>query len=94
MRYVKMLWKQDDPGYPATIFSEVDGEGWERRKVEIWFDGRKGYTDSEVESGGTGLGLEPWENADLEMLQTDPEFEVEYITKDQFKQVWAKRRDL
>jgi hypothetical protein len=92
MRYIRVIWKHQDPDDPVIIISEIDADQWEHRKVEIWADGRKGYADRISQAGGTRLGIEPWQ--DLDQLDADPEFEVHYITGEEFEQVWVKRLDL
>jgi hypothetical protein len=34
MKYLKVVWVHDLPGEPVLLYSEVDDEGWEIRKVE------------------------------------------------------------
>ncbi len=94
MKYIRMLWKHEDPDEPVVIFNEIDADQWEHRKVEVWANGRKGYADNTEEAGGTRLGIEPWEDGELEEMAIDPEFDVQYITKEEFEQVWAERSRL
>jgi hypothetical protein len=43
---------------PVVLYSELDDNRFEVRKVEVFRDGRLGYADAVRSSGGTGLGLE------------------------------------
>ena len=45
MRYLYVKWLHKDPGAPVHIYSEVGDDSYERRKVEIYADGRKGFAD-------------------------------------------------
>jgi len=90
MKYMKVKWIHDFPDDPVLIYTEIDDDLWEHRKVELFRDGRKGFADKDEEVGGSRLGLEPW--PDLEQLRLDPEFEVEEITKEQFQAVWERRK--
>ena len=69
------------------IYSELDHERWELRKVEIFPDGRMLYADPEVEFEETGLGQMPLPS--LEEIAADPEFEPEVISKVEFEKIWA-----
>ena len=56
MSYIKVRWVHEDPRSPVWLISELDGERWETRKVEIFADGSKGYASRNEEMGGTFLG--------------------------------------
>jgi Domain of unknown function (DUF6881) len=90
MRYIKVDWKHDVTGDPVTIFSELDEQLWEQRKIEVFRDGRLGYADKDEEAGGSMLGIEPW--PDLEELGREPEFVIEDISKDEFENRWSQRK--
>ncbi|HLL88276.1 MAG TPA: hypothetical protein VK324_03140 [Tepidisphaeraceae bacterium] len=91
MKYLQLKWKETDTTLPSSMVCEIDDEGWERRKVEFWSDGRKGYASSDAEVGGTGIGLEPWLPEHLGQLFEDPEFEAVRLDRSQFEQIWANR---
>jgi hypothetical protein len=61
-----------------VLYSELDNDRWEKRKVEIYSDGRMGYADQERAVGGTFLGLEPIPA--LPEIAKDPQFEPYAIT--------------
>lgn len=90
MRYIKVDWKHDVAGDPVTIFSELNDQLWEQRKIEVFRDGRLGYADEDEEVGGSMLGIEPW--PDLEALGREPEFVIEDISKDEFESRWSQRK--
>ncbi|MGJ7535975.1 MULTISPECIES: DUF6881 domain-containing protein [unclassified Variovorax] len=90
MRYTRVDWKHDVAGDPLTIFTELDGQLWEQRKIEVFRDGKLGYADNDEESGGSMLGIEPWPN--LETLGREPEFEIADISKEEFEGRWLQRR--
>ena len=56
---MRALWHHSSPDYPALLYSELDDERWEVRKVEIFLDGRKGWASTCEESELTGLGTMP-----------------------------------
>jgi hypothetical protein len=88
MVYIKVKWKHDNPNEPVLLYSELDRERWEVRKVDIFPDGRMGYAGPGIAVGGTELGLMP--TPPLEEIAEDPEFEPETISKAEFDNVWAK----
>ena len=88
MQYIKVQWIHNDLDYPVLLYSELDADRWEVRKVEIFHDDRMEYADQDREIGTTGLGEEPVPT--LEEIANDPEFLPEEITQDEFEQIWAK----
>lgn len=90
MRWIEVRWTHCDLDGPFVIYSELDDERWEQRKIEMFRDGRIGYADSAEEAGGSSLGLEPW--PDIGMLGKEPEFEIAEISEGDFEARWAMRR--
>ncbi|MCS3726487.1 DUF6881 domain-containing protein [Bradyrhizobium betae] len=88
MTYLKVKWIHAYPNQPVLIYSELDHDRWELRKVEIFPDGRMLYADPEVEFKETGLSMEPLPS--FEKIAADPEFEPEVISKAEFERIWAK----
>jgi hypothetical protein len=88
--YLYVKWKKPHPGEPSHLYSELDRERYELRKVELFADGRRGFADANEEFGGTRLG----ETAvpPLDELAGDPEFDAKAITVDEFQRQWLKRR--
>ncbi|MGZ7179025.1 DUF6881 domain-containing protein [Burkholderia gladioli] len=71
---------------PILIYSELDEEGWELRKVEIYADGRMGFACKFQSSGGSGLSNEPIPS--LEEISSDDQFEPIEIDRDEFERIW------
>jgi len=90
MEYIRVRWLHDNPKEPIWLVSELDDQRWEIRKVEIFPDGSKGYAASEVEHGGTFLGLEPF--PPLHQIAADPQFVPERITRAEFEAIWNSRK--
>jgi hypothetical protein len=86
MIYIKVRWKHDDPNNPILLYSEMDNERWEIRKVEVFPDGPLGYADRATSRGTTFLEPLPT----LLEIAAMPEFEPAAITKDEFEAVWLK----
>jgi len=88
MKYILVKWKHHDPRDPVLIYSEIDGEQWEHRKVEVFSDGRLGFADQNHEVSGSRLAIEPW--PDLAKLGAEPEFYISEITAAEFEAIWQK----
>lgn len=89
MRYLLVRWNHSSDSYPVLLYSELDEERNEVRKVEVYRDGRKGYASREGASGGTRLGQEPL--PPLAEIAAESEFEPAEVTPEEFERVWAER---
>ncbi|ANY84031.1 hypothetical protein BB934_37860 (plasmid) [Microvirga ossetica] len=92
MKYIKVRWLHTSPDSPVLLYSELNDELWEVRKVEVYADGRVDFADREEQSGSTRLGIEPLPT--LEEIAADPEFELTVISAEEFDSAWevAKAR--
>ncbi len=88
--YLYVKWIHKDPRDPVHLYSELDAERYETRKVEIWADGRKGFADANESFGGTGLG--EMATPPLSELNADPQFQGKAIDAEEFQRQWLKRR--
>jgi hypothetical protein len=88
MIYIKVKWNHSFPDEPVLLYSELDRERWEVRKVEIFPGGRMGYAGPGVAVGGTERGSVPV--PPLEQIAEEPEFEPATITQAEFDEIWAK----
>lgn len=84
--YIRVRWLHSFPDEPVDLWSELDGDREEVRKVEIWSDGRVGYAHSVKEVGGTRLGEVPV--PPLNEINLDPQFQAETTTKAHFESCW------
>lgn len=89
MIHLRVKWLNQHPEEPVLLFSELDDQRLEIRKVEVFRDGRQGYASSNEEQGGTFLGTTP--TPELAILAEDPEFDPEAISASAFERIWARR---
>jgi hypothetical protein len=89
MTYLRVRWLHELFDEPVLLFSELDAQRFEIRKVEVFRDGRQGYASKSEEYGGSFLGEMP--SPELDVLAADPEFEPETISASEFEKVWASR---
>lgn len=83
-----MKWINAAAHQPVLMYSELDHDRWELRKVEVFRDGRMGYADPDVVVGKIGLGDTPLPS--LEKIAANPLFEPEVISKAEFEKIWEK----
>ncbi|ARU62737.1 hypothetical protein CBW65_18515 [Tumebacillus avium] len=85
---MKCEWLHDDENDPILIYSEMDDERYEVRKIEFYRDGRYGYAYEAVEVGGSGLGEVPVPT--IEEIAEDEfgHFVPMKISKEDFEKVW------
>lgn len=84
--YICVRWLHSSPDDLVDLWSELDADREEIRKVEIWFVGRVGYATNAEEVGGTRLGELPV--PPLNEINLDPQFQAEAITKASFETCW------
>lgn len=90
MIYIAVKWIHTYPDEPILLYSELDNDRFETRKVEFFRDGSIGYADASEEFGHTELGMMPV--PDLNEIAKDPEFEPRQIEKHEFEEIWGKRK--
>jgi hypothetical protein len=90
MKYIRVKWNHNHQDEPVLLYSELDPERWEKRKVEVFPDGRCGYASASESAGSTRLGEEPIPPP-VE-IASDSQFEPVEITREEFEEVWAKRK--
>jgi hypothetical protein len=88
-KFIKVKWTHSFPDEPALIYSELDENRWEVRKVEMFPDGHCGYASATESAGGTSLSLVPLPQ--LAEIAAEPEFEPAEIPRKEFDHVWTNR---
>jgi hypothetical protein len=91
MQYIKVKWVHSHPDEPEWLYSELDDERWERRKVEVYADTTCSFANSDQATGTSKLSVEPIPT--LEEIASDPQFIPQEITSQEFEDVWAKCHD-
>ena len=87
MTYILVTWHHDNPDYPVELYSELDDERFEVRKVECFRDGRRCFADAAGHSGNTTLGTAPV--PPLNEIASDRQFTAREITKEVFDQAFV-----
>jgi hypothetical protein len=86
MTYIAVRWHHANSEEPTELYSELDSDRFEMRKVEVLADGHAQYADSVSETGSTALGLVPV--PPLEEIASDPQFTPRIISAAEFEIVW------
>ena len=89
MQYLKAHWVHSNPDDPIWLYSELDADRWEMRKVEIFADGQIGFASASEQTAGTRLGDHPVPL--LAELNATGDFEASVIDNTEFEQVWSTR---
>ena len=90
MHYVRISWNHANPDDPVELFSELDEQSWEIRKVELFPDGHYGFASETESTESTDLGLEPV--PPIEEIASDPEFIPGSISRLEFEEAWNSAR--
>ena len=90
MKYICVKWNHKHQDEPVLLYSELDAGRWEKRKVGVFRDGHNGFASIDESAGSTRLGEEPI--PPLAEIASDPQFQPAEITKQEFEEVWAKRK--
>jgi hypothetical protein len=89
MRYLRVQWLHFHPDEPVEIYSEINEDGWEVRKLEVFPDGSLGFASPTEGMGSTMLSVEPVPS--LPEIASDAQFKPIEISREDFEQVWEKR---
>lgn len=87
MHHIKVAWDHHPPDQPLLLYSELDGDRMEVRKVEIFRSGRPGSASAADSHGPTKLGEAPV--PPLSEIGVDPEFQPAETTQEEFERVWG-----
>jgi hypothetical protein len=92
MRYLYAVWLHDDPDGPIELYSELDDDSWEVRKIEYFRDGFIGVADSVGSTGRTRLGIEPVPS--VHEINRNPEFRAREASREEFELAWISARPI
>lgn len=90
MRYVRLTHSGPRPGFPVEVFSEVNEERLEVRKVEQHPDGHLEWADENHETPTIGL------SETLMKFRADPDYPeltLAEISREEFDEMWTRARD-
>jgi hypothetical protein len=86
--FLKVVWNHCHSDEPVWLYSELDGERYEIRKVEVYRDGRRGFADRDRSVGGSVLGEIP-APAIQEFANEPEDLQASEIGEEEFEAQWA-----
>jgi hypothetical protein len=89
MKYFCCRWLHSDPADPVELYSELDEQRRETRKVWIFADGHWEFASGDESHGHIWLGEFPV--PELEEIAADPQFEPAEIAAHEFEAMWKQR---
>ncbi|RUP11126.1 hypothetical protein [Hyphomicrobium sp.] len=87
--YIRVLWLHGAPSDPVDLWSELDRNRFETRKLEIFRDGTIGYACATETAGGSRLGTVPVPS--LAEIAADKQFQLVVISRSAFEHRWNTR---
>ena len=88
MEYLQVTWIHDFEDEPVLLYSEIDSDRIEIRKIEVYKDNSFGLAMKNYEFGGTKLGIEPIPRVDE--IAEDIQFITKTISKKEFDTIWQE----
>jgi len=88
MKYLKVKWLHDFNDEPVWLYSELDENRSETRKVEEFSNGEYGYAYEDGSKSTTQLSETYLPSEDE--IRSDPQFKLMVISREEFKEVWIK----
>ncbi len=87
--YQRVEWVHEFEDEPRFIYSELDDERYEMRKIEVFKDGSiVRVSEENPESGSTGLSDLPYPGTEEINANPSEEFHAEEISKAEFEELW------
>ncbi|WP_410592846.1 DUF6881 domain-containing protein [Amycolatopsis sp. lyj-23] len=88
MDYLHVHWRHEAPDAPVDIYSELDEDRWEVRKVEVFPDGTLQYADDWRSTGRTGLSEVPLPS--FEEIAAQQALTPAVIDGAEFERLWER----
>lgn len=92
MEYLKVKWYHQHQDEPIEIYSELNPERWEIRKVEIFRDGDTSYASPIQRTGTTWLAEAPLPA--LTEINAQKDFEGTVIDRQTFERMWLMSSEM
>jgi hypothetical protein len=89
--YLKVEWHHEFSDEPVLLYSELDGERYEVRKVEVYRDGTRTFANADTHGGTSMLGEVPAPT--MERFAELAEFTAVEISRTEFEAEWSAAID-
>lgn len=84
--WLRVEWTHTHKDEPYLVYSEIDPDRFEVRKVEYFVGGVVGIASRSVEIGSTQLGSVPV--PETSKINEDAQFKAEEISEEDFNAIW------
>lgn len=86
-QFMRVEWFHDLPDEPVVLFSELDNDRMEVRKVEVFRDGTMVFASSFQSSGDLELSYVPIPS--IAEISKNPQFKPQEISSAEFERIWT-----
>ncbi len=91
MNYILLKWFHNFKNEPYLIYSEIDNQRYEVRKIEVYKNGTIHKCDKKMTNSLIELGdVEFPEN--LDEINQDKQFYAKYISREEFESIWNSNK--
>ena len=87
MEYILLEWFHDIENEPYIIYSEIDSQRYEIRKIEVFKNGTYLKCSEEILSSQIELADVAFPE-NIDEINRDRQFCAKYITKEDFERMW------
>jgi uncharacterized protein DUF6881 len=88
VRYQRVIWHHNFADEPTVLWSEITDDGFERRKVAEYRDGRLDYADENTGRGSTLLSDQPI--PPIDEIDAEDEFTAAALSRADFESIWSR----
>ena len=89
MKYMHFVYNTSDPGFSPDTYMELDEERWQTKAIGVNGENGVVYAYGDIEQG-TFLAEAPYPEPEEVNSPTEEEFFLEYITREEFYEIWDK----
>ncbi|NBH16533.1 hypothetical protein D3Z55_03365 [Clostridiaceae bacterium] len=93
MNYILLNWFHNLDDEPYKIYSEIDDQRYEVRKIELYKNGTMSICDEKMIHSQNELADVAFPE-DLDEINQDRQFFTQYINKEEFESLWNKRNKI
>lgn len=88
MEYLKVEWIHQNDLYSVVLYSELDDNRMEVRKIEVYREGKADTADHGTANGTTELSIEPLPS--IKNISSDSQFLPIEMSRDEFEAIWIQ----
>jgi hypothetical protein len=90
MKYIRTVWRHSFDNEPVELWSELDEERMEVRKIEVFRDGRRVIAPPIARESATQLSELPIPS--IEEINRDNQFQATEVDRSAFEDEWQRSK--